>query len=99
MSAINRVAARGYQFRLILEKPVPAHICHTLNALWREKWGNNVFTPNLSMNGKRLYGSYTDQPVRDLISHGCATDDELKAVSTAVWEEGKVMSDLFQKGA
>ena len=96
MSAKERVAARGYQYRLILEKPVPRETCDALNTLWRERWGNDAFTPNLSLSGKVLYGSFTNKPVEDLLAHGFATREDVTAVGQAVWKENQVMQKLFE---
>lgn len=94
-NAKDRVAARGYQFRLILATPVPADKVDLFNEGWREKWGNNAHTPNLSLNGKNLFGSFSTQPVQDLLEAGYASDDDYRAVSKAVSDEHKIMKDLF----
>ena len=59
-----RVAARGRQYRLILEKPVPEDARDAFNEGWREKRGDDAYTPHLSVNGRVLYGSFSAQPVQ-----------------------------------
>ena len=94
-STEKQAVARGYSYRLKLPKAAPPEVRDKLNALWREKWGNDVFTPSICVSGKYLTGSYTNQPVRDLMAHGYATDADLKAVTDAVWEEERLISELF----
>ena len=91
-----RVAARGRQYRLILQKPVPEDARDAFNEGWREKRGDNAYTPHLSVNGRVLYGSFSAQPVQDLIAYGYATDDDYRAVSKAVVDENRIMNDLFK---
>lgn len=91
-----RVAARGRQYRLILETPVPEDARDAFNQGWREKRGDDAYTPHLSASGKVLYGSFSAQPVQDLIAHGYATDDDYCAVSKAVFDEYNIMQDLFK---
>ena len=43
-----------------------------------------------------LYGSFSAQPVQDLIAYGYATDDDYRAVSKAVVDENRIMNDLFK---
>ena len=94
MSATERVAARGYQFRLILEKPVPPEARDSFNALWREQ-RDDVHTPNLSLSGRILYGSFTTRPVMDLEAHGYATQADYRAVTAALQAENNIMQQLF----
>jgi len=93
--AKDRVAARGYQYRLILEKPVPPETRDAINALWREN-RDDVHTPNLSLSGKILYGSFTTRPIMDLEAHGYATQEDYRAVSDALGAENKIMQKLFK---
>ncbi|MCY3864234.1 MAG: hypothetical protein OXG68_02235 [Chloroflexi bacterium] len=95
MSAAERVAARGYQYRLILEYPVPPEARDSFNALWREK-RDDVYTPNLSLNGRVLYGSVTTRPIMDLEARGYATQADYRAVSAALQAENKIMQELFK---
>lgn len=95
MSAADRVAARGYLYRLILEKPVPPEARDSFNALWREK-RDGVHTPNLYLNGKVLHGSVTTRPIMDLEAQGYATQADYRAVSAALQAESKIMQELFK---
>lgn len=93
--AKDRVAARGTKYRLILQKPVPEEARAAFNEGWREKWGDDAYTPHLSVSGKALYGSFSAQSVQDLLDAGYATDDDYRAVSQVLFDENRIMQDLF----